>query len=57
MVEIFDEDARNPGPAALGHDPVVLPEVREKAVETVESTGLVSFRNSPALPFIENPNR
>lgn len=40
------------GPAALGHEPVVLPEQRKKVLDTVEKTGAVSFRNSPLLPFM-----
>ena len=49
--------ADNPGPAILGHDPVVLGEQRRKALDTIEGTGVVNFRssNDPALPFIKDP--
>lgn len=42
------------GPRALGHEPLVLGEQREKVVETVDSLGVVGFRdtNNPALPFL-----
>lgn len=40
------------GPAILGHDPVVLEEQREKALDTVESVGVVSFRDDPLLPML-----
>lgn len=40
------------GPAALGHDPVVLEEQREQVLEMVEETGVVSFREDPLLPFM-----
>jgi hypothetical protein len=44
------------GPAALGHDPVVLKEQREKVLDTVESAGVVQFRDKEALPILpENP--
>lgn len=40
------------GPAALGHDPVILEEQREKVLDTVEGVGIVKFRDSPLLPFV-----
>jgi hypothetical protein len=48
VVELGD----NPGPAALGHDPVVLGDQRKAALDAVEETGVVSFRNDPALPWL-----
>lgn len=54
MVDLIDTDARNPGPGILGHDPVVLPDVRNKVTDTVEGTGIVEFRDDPALPWVEN---
>jgi hypothetical protein len=56
-MDSLDTGARNPGPGVLGHDPVVLPDQRKKVRDAVESTGVVSFRDDPALPFVENPNR
>jgi len=43
---------RNPGPAALGHDPVVAGDARKKALNAIEGTGAVSFRDDPALPWL-----
>lgn len=40
------------GPAALGHDPVVLEEQREQVLEKIEQTGVVDFRDDPLLPFL-----
>lgn len=49
--------AEYPGPAALGHDPVVLGDQRRKVLDTIEGTGVVSFRakGDPALPFLKDP--
>lgn len=49
VVELGD----NPGPALLGHDPVVLGDQRKAALDAVEGTGVVSFREDPALPWLE----
>jgi hypothetical protein len=59
LVEInfLDTNARNPGPAVLGHGPVVLPDQRKKVRDAVEGAGVVSFRDDPALPFVKNPSR
>ena len=57
MPDLLDTDVRNPGPAVLGHDPVVAPEVREQLKDAVEGTGAVDFRETPALPWLQNPNR
>lgn len=59
MTNLLNTDARNPGPRALGHDPVVLPEQRKKLIDTIEKSGVVKFRRSgdPALPFVKNPKR
>jgi len=46
------EIGQNPGPAVLGHDPIVVPEARETALGAVEQTGVVSFRDDPALPWL-----
>jgi hypothetical protein len=54
---LVDTDARNPGPAVLGHDPVVLPDQRRKAKTAVESMGVVDFPDRPLLPFVTNPSR
>lgn len=43
------------GPAALGHKPAVLSEQREKVLRTVEGTGVVKFRDDPALPVLKRP--
>jgi len=42
------------GPRALGHDPLVLGEQRDKAVRKIEETGIVKFRRKgdPLLPFV-----
>lgn len=48
LIDIGD----NPGPAALGHDPVVAGDIRKSALDTVEQTGVVRFRRDPALPWI-----
>jgi len=42
------------GPRALGHEPLVLPNQRERVVEAVDSVGVVGFRDTdnPALPFL-----
>lgn len=48
LIDIGD----NPGPAALGHDPVVAGELRKSALDAVEQTGAVRFRRDPALPWI-----
>jgi len=57
MSDLLDTNARNPGPAVLGHDPVVLPGPRERVKDAVNDTGVVNFRDDPALPFLENPSR
>jgi len=57
MSDLLDTNARNPGPAVLGHDPVVLPGPRERVKDAVNQTGVVNFRDDPALPFLENPSR
>jgi hypothetical protein len=45
------------GPAALGHDPVVLENQRRKVLDTVEKSGVVKFRDDPLLPFLpDGPN-
>ena len=46
------EVGENPGPAALGHDPLVAPDARETVLNTVEQTGVVDFRDDPALPWL-----
>jgi len=57
MPDFINTDSRNPGPAVLGHDPVIAPEQREAVKEAVESTGAVDFPDRPVLPWLENPNR
>lgn len=57
MPDLINERARNPGPAVLGHDPVVLPSARKKITDAVEGTGAVEFRDDPALPWLRNPKR
>jgi len=57
MPDLIDTDARNPGPDVLGHDPVFLPEARKTVTETIERSGVVEFRDDPALPWLSNPNR
>lgn len=42
----------NPGPAALGHDPVVAGDARKRVLDTIEGTGAVEFRDDPALPWL-----
>lgn len=49
------ELGENPGPAALGHDPVIAGDARKKALDAVEGTGVVSFRDEPALPWLKDP--
>lgn len=39
------------GPAALGHDPVVLKEQREKVLDKIEESGAISFRDNPMFPY------
>lgn len=56
MPDFINTNARNPGPAILGHDPVIAPDARESVKEAVEGTGAVDFRDSPALPWLENPS-
>lgn len=48
------EVGENPGPAILGHDPVVAGDARKQALDAVESTGVVNFRDNtdPALPWL-----
>ena len=57
MPNLLNTDAENPGPRVLGHDPVVLPDQRNKIVDKVNDVGVVRFRESgdPALPFLKNP--
>lgn len=42
----------NPGPAVMGHDPIVVGDARKKALNVVENTGAVSFRDDPAFPWL-----
>lgn len=46
------ELGNNPGPAALGHDPIVAGDARKRVLEAVEGTGAVEFRDDPALPWL-----
>lgn len=55
--DFVDTNARNPGPAVLGHDPVILPDQRRKAKRKVEDVGVVDFPDRPMLPFVRNPSR
>lgn len=57
MADLLDTEARNPGPAVLGHDPVLLSGPREAVTEAVENTGAISFRDDPALPWLKNPSQ
>lgn len=42
------------GPRALGHEPLVLGEQRENVVKAVESTGVITFRDTdnPIFPWL-----
>jgi len=42
----------NPGPAILGHDPLVAGDARKSLLEKIEGTGVASFRDDPALPWL-----
>jgi len=51
---------KNPGPAALGHQPLIgsvrrkqgLPVIREKVAEKVDGTDAVDLPDDPVLPFL-----
>jgi hypothetical protein len=47
------EVGENPGPAVPGHDPLVAGEARKQALDAIEGTGAVSFRDDPALPWLK----
>lgn len=64
MANFIETNQRHPGPRALGHTPVVAPDLRESVLEVVDEgvlmeDGIVSFRrrNDPALPVLRNPRR
>lgn len=52
---------RNPGPAALGHQPLLgsvrrsqgMPVLREQAVERLDDTDAVDIPDSPVLPILK----
>jgi hypothetical protein len=43
------------GPRALGHEPLIAAEQRERVLERIEETGAVDFRDDPLLPFLKRP--
>lgn len=64
MPNLINTSQRYPGPRALGHEPVVLPDVRESVVSRIDDgllmeDGIVNVRRTrdPALPVLQNPLR
>jgi hypothetical protein len=55
-----DSLPKNPGPAALGHEPLIgqirkendLPVVRERVVEAIDSTEAVDVPDDPVFPIL-----
>jgi len=64
MPNLINTSQRYPGPRALGHEPIILPDVRESVLSKIDDgfileDGVVNIRRTrdPALPVIKNPRR